>query len=62
MSNYVKYYSDRQEAYKTLATMASNYLAGNKLSEEELNGIAGFFKCVGKRFGLLESFRSQGLI
>ena len=62
MSKYVKYYNDRQEAYKTLATMASNYLADNKVSKEEFNGIAGFFRCVGKRFGLLESFRSQGLI
>lgn len=62
MSDYVKYYTARQEAYKTLATMANNYLADNKVTEEEFNGMSGFFKCVGKRFGLLESFRSQGLI
>jgi hypothetical protein len=62
MSKYVKYYSSRQDSYRTLATMCSNWIKSENPSEEEIIGITKFFSCVGKRFGLIGEFKKIGIL
>ena len=62
MSKYVKYYSSRQDSYRTLATMCSNWIKSENPSEEEIIGITKFFSCVGKRFGLISEFKKIGIL
>lgn len=62
MSKYVKYYNERQGAYRTLATMCINWIEATQPSEEEVIGIIKFFSCVGKRFGLISEFKKIGIL
>lgn len=62
MSKYVKYYTERQDAYRTLATMCANWTEANHLAQAELEGVSKFFSHIGKRFGLLGEFKKLGVI
>ena len=62
MSKYVKYYSDRQDSYRTLATMCVNWMKNSQPSSTELEGVSKFFTHIGKRFGLLSEFKKLGII
>lgn len=62
MSKYVKYYSERQDTCRTLATMYTNWVEAVNPTKEELAGVVKFFNHVGKRFGLISEFRKLGII
>lgn len=62
MSKYVKYYNERQDAYRTLATMCTNWVEATRPSAAELEGVTKFFSHVGKRFGLISEFKKLGVI
>jgi hypothetical protein len=62
MSNYVRYYNTRQDAYRTLATMWANWMNSNHPAPAECDGVSKFFTYVGKRFGLISEFKKLGII
>lgn len=62
MSKYVRYYNDRQDACRTLATQYMNWLESENMEPAELPEVVGFFTKVAKRFGLLREFRRRGVI
>lgn len=62
MSKYVKYYNERQDSYRTLATMCINWIEATSPSPAELEGVTKFFGHVGKRFGLISEFKKLGVM
>lgn len=62
MSQYVKYYKERQEAYNTLATQFQNWADMEVLCSADRKVFSDFFTSIAKRFGLVREFRRRGLI
>lgn len=62
MSRYVCYYSGRRAMYREFAARWLRWAATHELTEEEITGVALFFKSIGKRFGLITEFREMGLL
>ena len=61
MSNYVRYYNNRKDFYKTFATRWSSWAATANLSAIETEGMTKFFKPIAKRFGLTQEFAELGI-
>jgi hypothetical protein len=61
MSNYVRYYNDRKDFYKTFATRWAAWAAGATLTPAEAEGMTKFFKPIAKRFGLTQDFTELGI-
>ena len=61
MSNYVRYYNDRKDFYKTFATRWAAWAEGANLSAMEAEGMTKFFKPIAKRFGLVQEFAGLGI-
>lgn len=62
MSRYTHYYNTRQNMYRELATRWKRWSTSVSLTEKELEGVAMFFKSIGKRFGLITEFKDIGII
>jgi hypothetical protein len=62
MSKYTCYYTTRQSMYRDLAIRWSKWASTSSLTENELKGIAAFFKPIARRFGLITEFRDIGII
>lgn len=62
MSNYVRYYNNRKDFYKTFATRWSNWAATAELSTTQVEGMTKFFKPIAKRFGLVQEFQELGVL
>ena len=62
MSNYVIYYNTRKIIYRDMAKRWLKWAHTANLSEDECKGVSLFFKSIAKRFGLIEEFRSLGVI
>ena len=62
MSNYVIYYSGRKSMYRSLAQQWKTWSEGVQLSEEQVRGMSLFFRCIGKRFGLITEFKDIGVV
>ena len=61
MSNYVRYYNNRKDFYKTFATRWAAWAEGASLSEIETEGMTKFFRPIAKRFGLTQDFVELGI-
>ena len=61
MSNYVRYYNDRKDFYKTFATRWAAWADGAELTSTEIEGMAKFFKSIARRFGLTQEFAELGV-
>ena len=61
MSNYVRYYNDRKDFYKTFATRWAAWAEGAALTSTEVEGMHKFFKPIAKRFGLVQDFAELGI-
>ena len=62
MSRYVIYYNARQDMYRQLAVQWKAWADTSDLSESQLRGMSLFFRHIGKRFGLINEFKSVGVI
>lgn len=62
MSKYVRYYTERQEAGRTVATQYLNWRESANLEPSQVEEFAKFFEKVAKRFGLITEFRARGVI
>ena len=61
MSNYVRYYNNRKDFYKTFASRWAAWRAGAELTAIEVEGMNKFFKPIAKRFGLTQEFADLGI-
>ena len=61
MSNYVKWYNNRKDFYKIFAERWAAWAEGASLTATEAEGMAKFFKCIAKRFGLIQEFTELGI-
>ena len=61
MSNYVRYYNNRKDFYKTFATRWAAWAEGVELTAVETEGMTKFFKPIAKRFGLTQDFAELGI-
>lgn len=62
MSKYTTYYISRQQQYRELATNWKKLTANTDLSERQRRGMALFFRPIARRFGLVQEFKSIGVI
>ena len=62
MSNYVKWYNNRKDFYKTFATRWASWASDANLTETEVTGMTKFFKPIAKRFGLTQDFAELGIL
>lgn len=62
MSSYVKWYNNRKECYRVLASHWASWAEGANLPAVEMEGMAKFFKTIAKRFGLVQEFTELGIL
>lgn len=62
MSKYTIYYNTRQHMFRELARQWKAWAEGTQLSENQVRGMAVFFRHIGKRFGLINEFKDIGVI
>lgn len=63
MSRYVIYYNSRQDMYRRMAESWKAWADSvGPLEEDQLKGMALFFRHIGKRFGLINEFKDIGVI
>lgn len=62
MSKYVIYYSCRKEMYRELAQRWQRWSTTTNLTDDQIRGVAMFFKTIAVRFGLIKEFRELGII
>lgn len=62
MSKYVIYYSTRKSMYQELAFAWKTWAENACLTDEQLTGMSLFFRHLGRRFGLIRTFREIGVI
>lgn len=62
MSKYTMYYNSRQTMYRDFANNWAKFASNNELSDRQYKGMALFFKPIARRFGLIEEFRTLGII
>ena len=62
MSNYVRYYNNRKNFYKTFATSWASWAVRSKLTAVEHEGMSKFFKPIAVRFGLVQYFTELGIL
>ena len=62
MSKYVIYYSTRKFMYRDLAHAWKSWADGEDLPESQIKGMSLFFRHIGKRFGLIKTFKEIGVI
>ena len=62
MSNYVRWYNNRKDFYKVFAERQAAWAEGAELTSMEVEGMSKFFKCIAKRFGLIQEFSDLGVI
>ena len=62
MSSYVRWYNNRKDFYKIFAERWVAWAEGAELTSIEVEGMAKFFKCIAKRFGLVQEFIDLGVI
>lgn len=62
MSKYTTYYTTRKDIYKKFAESWKAWASTADLTEEQERGMSIFFKCLGKRFGLINEFKNIGVI
>ena len=62
MSNYVKYYNSRKQAYTELAKKWAKSDPTRGMSSKQTKNIDKFFESIGVRFGLLSKFKELNLI
>jgi hypothetical protein len=62
MSNYVRWYNNRKEFYKVFAERWITWAEGAELTTTEVEGMSKFFRCIAKRFGLIQEFIELGVI
>ena len=61
MSNYVRYYNNRKDFYKTFAVRWATWAESADLSAIEVEGMTKFFRPIAKRFGLTQDFTELGI-
>lgn len=62
MSKYTTYYYSKQDQYKTFASSWVRFTADMNLTDRQRRGMALFFKPIAKRFGLVQYFKTIGVL
>ena len=62
MSKYTRYYNERQEMYRYMATRWKKWADTSNVSESDKKGISIFFESIARRFGLIQEFKEIGVI
>lgn len=62
MSKYTMYYSSKQKQYRDFAFGWARFAAETNLTERQRRGMALFFRPIARRFGLVQEFKSIGVI